>query len=455
MGSSSLAPAVLIRRLGGKSELPWPLVNARPSLMLSAAGERTMPNRAPDLPALLALLGLSPPCDAKDIQRARRAQSKEFHPDRAPEGEQSAFLERMKAINAAADDLLEYCAQYGAVRAGHGRAHSQGSEPRSEEQQYNFWRDRWREEEQERQAWRERRAQAEQERREAERERMRREYEEYRERRRRSHSDDEREQRAYERSRAAARRALVELEQLRARGSELAVSWEEAQARLAAAVAAFKSDSSSDSALWRLYGAFFACYAVGSDYRNAIRPIVSTWNEHADVLTGAGLADADRWNSILDESTVRQLATQQFTVDLGVDLADSLEEALTAADQRMVSRTSPAARRALGAILEIRRILALDGARDDQIKAYWTSPTVAPLNLAMGEVKRTVAGKGFVFVTRYGGGKDVFLHATALPPGVFDQLVIGTVLTYRVKETEKGLQATDAELVSSPADADN
>jgi cold shock CspA family protein len=51
-------------------------------------------------------------------------------------------------------------------------------------------------------------------------------------------------------------------------------------------------------------------------------------------------------------------------------------------------------------------------------------------------------------VTRHGGGKDVFLHATAMPPGAFEKLTVGTVLTYRVRETDRGPQATDAEFVS-------
>jgi len=116
----------------------------------------------------------------------------------------------------------------------------------------------------------------------------------------------------------------------------------------------------------------------------------------------------------------------------------------------MVSRTSPAARRALGALLEIRRILAPDGETDEHVKAYSTAPNLAPLNVAMGAIKRVIADKGFAFVTRYGGGQDVFLHATAMAPGAFEKLRVGTVLTYRVKETGRRPQATDADFVSGP-----
>ena len=51
------------------------------------------------------LLELEPPFEARDVQLARRAQAKRWHPDLAPPGRQFEHERHLKAINEAADQL--------------------------------------------------------------------------------------------------------------------------------------------------------------------------------------------------------------------------------------------------------------------------------------------------------------------------------------------------------------
>jgi cold shock CspA family protein len=385
---------------------------------------------------------------ARDIQRARRTKSKEFHPDSLPEGDQAANLEQMKRINAAADDLLEYCAEFGTVAPTAG-TRGADARPRSRDQQYDFWRDQWRYDASDRQ---ERRAQAraeEERRRAAENERMRREYEEYRERRRRSHSEDERRQREYERAQAEMRRAQSELEALRSLAADLQVRWEEARARLDSATSAFIQDPSSDSALWRLYGGLLGCFPLGDDLRATAERLTGVWEEYGRPLGEGGFLDVRGWDSFTSSANERALASRQFTVTLGREIEGALKQALVAADERMVTRTSPASRRALGALLEIRRVLGLDDDEDHRVATFWTAPGAAPLHLSMGAVHSVKSDKGYAFVKPFGGGKDVFVHAKALPGGDFERLMADSVVTFRTKETDKGFQATDVEFVTT------
>ena len=48
-----------------------------------------------------------------------------------------------------------------------------------------------------------------------------------------------------------------------------------------------------------------------------------------------------------------------------------------------------------------------------------------------GTIKR-ITGRGFGFITVGGGEPDVFFHASALPPGDFDNLQVGDELVFEV-----------------------
>jgi cold shock CspA family protein len=85
----------------------------------------------------------------------------------------------------------------------------------------------------------------------------------------------------------------------------------------------------------------------------------------------------------------------------------------------------------------------------------------------LGYVVRLFPDKGFGFITRLcdvgspipatineaiaaNGGKplqEAFLHHTALEPGTFDRLERGMVLSYHVRQTDKGSRAVRATVV--------
>ena len=67
-----------------------------------------------------------------------------------------------------------------------------------------------------------------------------------------------------------------------------------------------------------------------------------------------------------------------------------------------------------------------------------------------GRVKWFDAEKGFGFVSRDDGGKDVFVHRDALPEGV-EELVKGQKVEYSVIDTRRGVQAMGVHLVAGPA----
>ena len=56
--------------------------------------------------------------------------------------------------------------------------------------------------------------------------------------------------------------------------------------------------------------------------------------------------------------------------------------------------------------------------------------------------------KGFGFLTRDNGEKDVFVHFSAIKQSGFRTLREGQRVTFTVVEKEKGLQAADVEIVS-------
>ena len=62
-----------------------------------------------------------------------------------------------------------------------------------------------------------------------------------------------------------------------------------------------------------------------------------------------------------------------------------------------------------------------------------------------GTVKM-VADKGFGFVSPEDGSADVFFHASNLKDLSFDDVKIGTIVTFDIIDGDKGLKATSIEL---------
>nr|WP_030162113.1 cold shock domain-containing protein [Glycomyces sp. NRRL B-16210] len=62
------------------------------------------------------------------------------------------------------------------------------------------------------------------------------------------------------------------------------------------------------------------------------------------------------------------------------------------------------------------------------------------------------AEKGFGFVSRDDGGKDVFVHRDALPEGV-EELAKGTKVEYSIIDTRRGVQAMGLHVVAAPPGA--
>nr|BFF23087.1 hypothetical protein GCM10025732_10520 [Glycomyces mayteni] len=60
------------------------------------------------------------------------------------------------------------------------------------------------------------------------------------------------------------------------------------------------------------------------------------------------------------------------------------------------------------------------------------------------------AEKGFGFVSRDDGGKDVFVHRDALPEGV-EELAKGTKVEYSIIDTRRGVQAMGLHVLAAPA----
>jgi len=63
--------------------------------------------------------------------------------------------------------------------------------------------------------------------------------------------------------------------------------------------------------------------------------------------------------------------------------------------------------------------------------------------MANGTVKFFNSSKGFGFIEPEDGSKDVFVHQT----GLTDRITDGDKVSYDVEETEKGLSATNVQVI--------
>jgi len=66
---------------------------------------------------------------------------------------------------------------------------------------------------------------------------------------------------------------------------------------------------------------------------------------------------------------------------------------------------------------------------------------------SIGTVKMYKADKGFGFIGQDGGGKDVFVHATALGRGGLRGLAEGQRVRMQIGQGQKGLEARSIELL--------
>ena len=64
-----------------------------------------------------------------------------------------------------------------------------------------------------------------------------------------------------------------------------------------------------------------------------------------------------------------------------------------------------------------------------------------------GTVKWFNERKGFGFITPEDGGKDVFVHFSAITGGGFRTLQEGDLVTYEVTDGQRGPQASEVNLV--------
>jgi len=71
--------------------------------------------------------------------------------------------------------------------------------------------------------------------------------------------------------------------------------------------------------------------------------------------------------------------------------------------------------------------------------------------MATGRVKWFNEAKGFGFIEGEEPGKDIFVHYTAIQQDGFKTLQEGAMVEFELKETDRGLQASNVLLVQTAA----
>jgi cold shock protein len=98
---------------------------------------------------------------------------------------------------------------------------------------------------------------------------------------------------------------------------------------------------------------------------------------------------------------------------------------------------------------EVTEVIEIDTAGSSaQVRASAPSQVVGQVSESVGTVKLYKADKGFGFVGPDGGGKDVFVHATALSRAGLSGLVEGQRVRMQVGQGQKGLEAQTIELLA-------
>lgn len=62
--------------------------------------------------------------------------------------------------------------------------------------------------------------------------------------------------------------------------------------------------------------------------------------------------------------------------------------------------------------------------------------------MATGQIK-TLTDRGFGFITREGGDKDLFFHSKELNGVTFDELKVGDTLSFEITDGPKGPSAVN------------
>jgi len=97
-------------------------------------------------------------------------------------------------------------------------------------------------------------------------------------------------------------------------------------------------------------------------------------------------------------------------------------------------------------VIEVKVNAARSGSSAERRPAA-ASQVVGQTTESMGTVKMYKADKGFGFVGQDGGGKDVFVHATALERAGLSGLAEGQRVRMQIGQGQKGLEAQTIELL--------
>jgi CspA family cold shock protein len=98
---------------------------------------------------------------------------------------------------------------------------------------------------------------------------------------------------------------------------------------------------------------------------------------------------------------------------------------------------------------EVTEVIEIDVSAGSSSRARASTPSnvVGQVTESVGTVKLYKADKGFGFVGQDGGGKDVFVHVTALSRAGLSMLVEGQRVRMQIGQGQKGLEAQAIELL--------